>query len=183
MRTQRDPAAFARQHLARVDGLADCFQFKDLTPILRDLHRLPPKELTDAEVQRILDDEPPPIEVAIVDFLTEQAEATRRTTLRGRIQAGMKEAPRGSPAAGKHVGRPAGQVEDAEAFLAKPSNQRVITALEDGLSIRNAAAAAGVAPNTALKIKRLLDDQGDDVIRSRGGNFCAHHTVLSEDNP
>lgn len=51
------------------------------------------------------------------------------------------------------MGRPAG-AEGIEAFLARPTSQRVLAALRDdpGLSIRKAAAVAGVSINTVQKV-------------------------------
>jgi len=48
---------------------------------------------------------------------------------------------------GVHIGRPSGEETD-EAFLLKPSSQRVIQALKSGLSLRKAAQKADVAVNT-----------------------------------
>ncbi|WP_258003500.1 hypothetical protein [Fischerella muscicola] len=41
--------------------------------------------------------------------------------------------------------------------MAKPSSQRVIEALSEGLSLRQAAQKAGVAVNTVRKVKALLE--------------------------
>jgi DNA-directed RNA polymerase specialized sigma24 family protein len=58
---------------------------------------------------------------------------------------------------GVHVGRPAG-AEDRETFLARPTSQRVLAALRDdpGLSIRKAAAVAGVSINTVRKVAAVV---------------------------
>ena len=58
---------------------------------------------------------------------------------------------------GTHVGsRPLGSKATAEEFLAKPTSVEVVTALDRGLSVRIAARAAGVSPNTVAKVKAAI---------------------------
>lgn len=59
---------------------------------------------------------------------------------------------------GAHVGRPAGE-ETNEAFLAKPSSMRIIEALEQKLSLRQAAEYAKVSVNTVRKVKAVLEQR------------------------
>lgn len=60
-------------------------------------------------------------------------------------------------AQGVHVGRPAG-AEASEAFLAKPTSQRVVAVLREqpDLSIRKAAQVAGVSINTVRKVAGVI---------------------------
>jgi hypothetical protein len=59
-----------------------------------------------------------------------------------------------------HIGRPSGATEPPAAFSAKPANQRVIAAPEQGLSLRHTAQAAQVAVNIVRKVARLLETTG-----------------------
>ncbi len=68
------------------------------------------------------------------------------------VKAGMEAA----KADGVHVGRPPGSKENGSATLAKYPD--VVTALQDGLSLRKAARAAGVSVNTVRKVKAILDN-------------------------
>lgn len=60
-------------------------------------------------------------------------------------------------AQGIYVGCPTGG-EDTEAFLAKPTSQRVVAVLREqpDLSIRNAAQVAGVSINTVRKVVAVV---------------------------
>ncbi|PMB46209.1 hypothetical protein CEN40_10830 [Fischerella thermalis CCMEE 5205] len=57
---------------------------------------------------------------------------------------------------GKHIGRPP-SAETAEKFLKKPASQRIIAAINEGLSLRQVADKADVAINTVRKVKTLLE--------------------------
>ncbi|WP_375514256.1 GIY-YIG nuclease family protein [uncultured Nostoc sp.] len=124
---------------------------------LRDLRRMKAKELSKVEVD-ILDGKPSWIEQFIVEqeqtrqqqILIEQKKIRRSQA----IKTGMSRAKNW----GQHVGRPS-IGESIEEFLAKPSSQRVIAALDEGLSLREAAQKANVAINTVRKVKALLVDE------------------------
>ena len=130
-----------------VGNLTEYYQFEDpdkAKAVLRDLRRMKPKVLSEAE-QAILADQPSQIEQAI--------EAERRAEQRSQaIRKGMQKAAQW----GQHLGRPS--VPETEvAFLSKPASQRVIEALDRGLSLRQAAEQAGVAVNTVRKVKDILE--------------------------
>lgn len=138
----------------RIGDFTEYFQFDDpadAKKVLSDLRRMKPKELSQEEIE-ILNDEPSEIE--------KQVEAVRRDFLEYEkvkmrsqaIQTGMKRAAQW----GQHIGRPKG-TESEEAFLAKPSSQEVIKALDEGLSLRKAADRTGVAINTIRKVKALIE--------------------------
>ncbi|MBD2458389.1 GIY-YIG nuclease family protein [Nostoc sp. FACHB-87] len=111
---------------------------------LRDLKRMQYRALSDIE-RDILDGKPSQIE----QLIAENERAERRSQA---IKTGMERAKKW----GQHVGRPAVS-ESAEEFLAKPSSQKVIAALNEGLSLRKAAEKADVAVNTVRKVKALLN--------------------------
>jgi len=155
-------------HQRRLGSLTEYFAFEDVAPVLRDLRRMQPKELTDLE-QAILADEPSAIELE----LAAEAEAHARKLAaeakareleqqaRARsaaIAAGMEQARQ----QGIHVGRPAGG-EAVDAFLAKDTSQRVVAVLhaQPNLSIRQAAQAAGVAINTVRKVAAVVGHMFD----------------------
>jgi hypothetical protein len=85
----------------------------------------------------------------IEQLIAEQEKASRRSDA---IKTGMKRAKNW----GQHVGRPSVS-ESPEEFLAKPSSQKVIAALNEGLSLRKAAEKADVAINTVRKVKASLN--------------------------
>lgn len=111
--------------------------------VWRDLRRMEPKSLSRIEAD-ILAGEPSQTEKSIA----ERERAGRRSKA---IKTGMERAKNW----GQHVGRPP-VGESAEEFLAKPSSQKVIEALEQGLSLRKAAEQAGVAVNTVRKVQRYI---------------------------
>ncbi len=112
--------------------------------VLRDLRRMQLKGLSPIEVD-ILAGEPSQIE----KLIAENERAERRSQA---IKTGMERAKNW----GQHVGRPSIS-ESTEEFLAKPSSQKVIAALNEGLSLRQAAGKAEVAVNTVRKVKALLN--------------------------
>jgi hypothetical protein len=135
--------------------LTEYFQFEDMTPVLRDLRRMPPKDLSAAE-REILDGLPSALERHIAEATARQAAqetawlaAERRSTA---IQQGMQRV----ATQGVHVGRPPGSTECPSAFLAKPTTQLVIAALDRGASLRKAAQAADVSVNTVRKVVALV---------------------------
>jgi hypothetical protein len=137
-------------HQQRIGVFTEYYQFADVAPVLRDLRRLPPKELSTVE-HAILHDVPSALDQGLAEAATcraaEEAAARRSTA----IQQGMQRA----AAQGVHVGRPQGSAERLDDFLAKPVIQRVMAALDQGLSIRKAAQAAGASVNTVRKVVAL----------------------------
>lgn len=112
--------------------------------VLRDLRRMEPKGLSKVEAD-ILEGKPSWIE----QLIEEGERAYRRSEA---IKKGMERAKKW----GQHVGRPASP-EPTEKFLEKPSSQRAIAAINEGLSLRQAAQKAGLSVNTVRKVKAILD--------------------------
>ncbi len=135
-----------RQHNHPLGALTEYFKFDDAKPMIRDLRRMKPKEFADVE-RNILAGEPSDLERAI----HLEAVETRR---RAAIRVGMKKAVN----RGRHIGRPEGN-ESPEAFLTKPKIVEVRQALEQGMSLREAARAADVSVNTVRKVKMLTERQ------------------------
>lgn len=137
-----------RYHTFRrlIGPLTEYFAFDDSKAVIRDLRRMKPKELTPAE-RAVLDGTPAAIEqlIATAEKKRQHQQATRD---------GMQAA----AARGQQIGRPGG-AESPTVFLAKPSSQRVLRALDAGLSIRAAAKEAGVATNTVRKVAALREQQ------------------------
>jgi hypothetical protein len=129
-------------HQQPIGTLTEYYVFDDVKTVLRDLRRMKPKELTPLESD-ILAGKPARFEQRL---LAEAAQARRKEAIR----AGMKQA----ALRGQHIGRPS---EDEAAFMAKPQVQAVKAALLEGLSLRQAAAHAGVAINTVRKVKALIE--------------------------
>jgi hypothetical protein len=155
-------------HQQRLGTLTEYFAFDDVGPVLRDLRRMQPKDLTALELA-VRADEPSRIELE----LAAEAEAHARKLAveakareldqqaRARsaaIAAGMEQARQ----QGIHVGRPAGG-EAVDAFLAKETSQRVVAVLRDdpGLSIRKAAQVAEVSINTVRKVAATMGHMFD----------------------
>lgn len=111
--------------------------------VLRDLQRMEPKSLSKIEAG-ILAGFPSQTE----NLIAERELANRRSQA---IKTGMERAKNW----GQHVGRPP-VGESVEEFLAKPSSQKVIQALSQGLSLRKAAEQAGVAVNTVRKVQNAI---------------------------
>jgi hypothetical protein len=112
--------------------------------VLRDWQRMETKSLSKTEAD-ILEGTPSWIE----QLIEEGERACRRSDA---IKKGMERAKNW----GQHVGRPA-SAEPTEKFLEKPSSQRAIAAINEGLSLRQAAQKAGVSVNTVRKVKAILD--------------------------
>lgn len=134
-----------------IGSLTEYYKFEepeDATAALRDLRRMKKKELSEIELD-ILEDKPSWIEKLI--------ESEKRAELKSEaIKKGMLRAKKW----GQHIGRPRTKESTAE-FLAKPSSQRVIAALDKRLSLRQTATQANVAINTVRKIKAILENQDD----------------------
>ncbi|MEM1395416.1 MAG: GIY-YIG nuclease family protein [Cyanobacteria bacterium P01_H01_bin.150] len=112
---------------------------------LTDLRRMKKKVLSEDESD-ILAGKPSVVE----ELLSEQLREERRSIA---ISTGMKRAAHW----GTHIGRPVGSETEKE-FLAKPSSQNIVAALNEGLSLRKAAQKAGASVNTVRKVKALLDE-------------------------
>ncbi|HEY9695609.1 MAG TPA: GIY-YIG nuclease family protein [Oculatellaceae cyanobacterium] len=110
--------------------------------VLSDLRRMRRKGLSEAEVN-ILEGKPSYVE----QLIEEETKALKRSQA---IKTGMERAKKW----GQHVGRPPERESPSE-FLAKPSSQRVIAALNEGLSLRKVAIKAGVSVNTVRKVQQL----------------------------
>lgn len=123
-----------------VGPLTEYFKFDDVAPALRDLRRMKDKGLTPLEAG-VLGGNPSPVEERL-----RLAEVEQRR--RAAIRVGMQKA----SARGKHVGRP---TSSDEAFLAEPKHVAGWEALQRGLSLRKAAAEAGISVNTLQKVRRL----------------------------
>lgn len=119
------------------------FTEQEAKAVLSDLRRMKPKILSLIEAD-ILARKPSGVE----QLIKEQEQTHKRSQA---IKTGMERAKNW----GQQVGRPP-VTESTEEFLAKPSSQRVIAALEQGLSLRKAAEQAGVAINTVRKVKALM---------------------------
>jgi hypothetical protein len=135
-------------HQRRLGRLTEYFAFDAVQPVLRDLRRMQPKSLSPLE-QAILADAPSAIEVEMAAEAEARERGRQARERKAAIAAGMDQARQ----RGVHVGRPAG-AEAVEAFLAKPTSQRVVAVLQaqPDLSIRQAAQVAGVAINTVRKV-------------------------------
>ncbi|WP_392530167.1 GIY-YIG nuclease family protein [Nostoc sp. C117] len=130
-----------------IGNLTEYYNFfvpEEAKAVLRDLRRMQAKGLSKIEVD-ILEGNPSWIE----QLIAEQEKASRRSDA---IKTGMERAKNW----GQHVGRPSVS-ESPQEFLAKPSSQKVIAALNEGLSLRKAAEKADVAINTVRKVKASLN--------------------------
>jgi hypothetical protein len=112
-------------HLEK-NGITEYYKFhnqKNATAALRDLRRMKEKELSEIEVD-ILAKKPSSIE----RIIEQEERAYRRSNA---IKKGMGRAIFGR----QNVGRPS-YAESTEKFLEKPSSQRAIAAINEGLSLR-----------------------------------------------
>lgn len=130
----------------QIDDLTEYFIFQDVKPVLRDLRRMKPKEMSSLE-KEVLTGQPTSIERSIVEETTRRAAEEQRQAKRQAISQGMQAAKE----AGQHVGRPKGGESDEE-FFSKPHIAAVIQALDSGLSQRKAAKAAGVSLDTVIRV-------------------------------
>jgi len=130
-----------------IGSLSEYYKFEapeDVKAVLRDLRRMKPLILSQPE-KDILEDKPSLVEQVI--------KAEQKALLRSdAIRVGMERAARG----GVHIGRPK-VAESDEEFLAKPLSQRVIEALNIGLSLRQAAYHTNASVNTVRKVKASLE--------------------------
>lgn len=154
-----------RAHLHPIGQHTEYFAFNDRRAVLADLTRMgntageattPPargckahtKHLTEVERAVLAGDRPGIVErIDHQHFVQRVSEGTKR---------GMQRA----KARGVQVGRPPGTTEDDNATLAK--YPAVVDALRGGLSLRKAAAAAGVSVNTVRKVKSILESEANE---------------------
>lgn len=130
-----------------VGNLTEYYNFftpEQAKAVLRDLRRMERKALSKVEAD-ILEGKSSWIE----QLIEGEERASRRSDA---IKKGMKRAKNW----GQHVGRPP-RAEPTEIFLEKPSSQRAIVAINEGLSLRQAAEKAGVSVNTVRKVKAILN--------------------------
>ena len=120
----------------RIGSLTEYFKFDDVKPVLRDLRRMKPKQLSDRE-REILENK-----------------SFEKTLLSLYIRHGMQK----SKDENIHIGRPKGETETTKKFLAKPKNKAIATVLKKGLSLRQTASEVGVSINTVRKVKAALEN-------------------------
>lgn len=143
-----------KAHQHRLGSLTEYFAFADRRQVLSDLSRMGDYE-PDSWIVEILIGEPSSTEKEIqtqLEAAQRQAEAqAAQEAHRQATRAGMQLAAE----RGKHLGRPAGSVENEAHFLAKYPD--VVERLECGESLRRIASETGTAINTVRKVKVLLD--------------------------
>ncbi|MBE9146419.1 competence protein CoiA family protein [Planktothrix mougeotii] len=129
-----------------IDSLTEYYAFPEpeAKAVLSDLRRMKTKILSPIE-QDILAGKPSELE----RMIAENEQTIRHSQA---IKLGMERAKQW----GQHVGRPP-TPETTEEFLAKPSSQKIIAALKEGLSLRKAAEQVGVSVNTVRKVKALIE--------------------------
>ena len=135
-------------HNYPIGSFTEYYKFEDpqeAKKALTDLRRMKKKVLSEVESE-ILAGKPSVVE----ELLSERLREERRSIA---ISTGMKRAAYW----GTHIGRPVGS-ETEEEFLAKPSSQNIVAALNEGLSLRKAAQKAGASVNTVRKVKALLSN-------------------------
>ena len=120
----------------RIGSLSEYFKFDDVKPVLRDLQRMKPKELSERE-KEILENKP-----------------LDKTLLSLYIRHGMQK----SKDNNIHVGRPKGENESVKKFLSKPKNKAIAFVLKKGLSIRQTAKETGASINTVRKVKMAWEN-------------------------
>lgn len=130
-----------------IGGLTEYFTFDQRRGVLSDLTKLGDKGLTDFEAA-VLAGEPSQLEIA----LSQEREAAIALEAEQERRAAIKTGMQAAAHAGKHIGRPP---ETDQQTLERHAG--VVRALQDGLSLRQAATAAGVSVNTVRKVKALLE--------------------------
>ena len=118
----------------RIGSLTEYFKFDDVKPVLRDLRRMKPKQLSDREFE-ILENKP-----------------FDKVLLSLYIRHGMQK----SKDCDIHIGRPKGESESTKKFLSKPKNKAIAAVLKKGLSLRQTAKETGASINTVRKVKAAL---------------------------
>ena len=124
-----------RKYNHRIGSLTEYFKFNDVKPVLRDLRRMKPKQLSDREKEILLD------------------KPFDKTLLSLYIRDGMQK----SMNCNIHIGRPKGETESTKQFLAKPKNKAIASVLKKGLSLRQTASITGASINTIRKVKAALE--------------------------
>ncbi|MBE9144894.1 GIY-YIG nuclease family protein [Planktothrix mougeotii] len=129
-----------------IESLTEYFAFneQEAKAVLSDLRRMKPKVLSSIE-EDILNKNLNKVE----RLIAEQERQKRRSEA---IKLGMERAKKW----GQNVGRPP-TPESVEEFLNKPSSQKIIAALDEGLSLRKTAEQVGVSVNTVRKVKALIE--------------------------
>ena len=115
-------------------NLTEYFNFTDIELILEDLNDLGNKQLNKLEKD-------------VIDGQT-----ANEFLLSEHIKQGMRSAKYN----GIHIGRPKGETESTNKFLAKPKNKAIATVLKKGLSLRQTAKETGASVNTVRKVKAAL---------------------------
>lgn len=132
-----------KAHQTPLGTLTEYYTFEDVKPVLLDLRRMKPDELTPLE-EAILRGERSAVEL---DYEAAQIEARRRVS----ISAGMKQA-----YAEGRAGKPRGP--SPATVLKKPYTDFIRWALEQGHSLRKVADLADVAVNTVRKVQQAAAD-------------------------
>ena len=114
-------------------SLTEYFQFEDIESILAEFKALDNKQLDRLE-QDIINN------------------SYHQLLFSQRVSLGMKLA----EYRGIHIGRPQGETESVEKFLAKPKSQAIASVLKKGLSLRQTASEVGVSVNTVRKVQAAL---------------------------
>lgn len=154
-----------KEHQHQLGTLTEYFTFPDLKRVLsHDLRRMPRRDLTTFE-KDVLAGRPAPHEQKRI--AAEQEQKRREA-----IRAGMAR----SAEQGHSIGRPTG-AEDAAAFLSKPSSIAIIQALNEGLSIRQAADRADASTTTVQKVRRLLADSSATTAEQVFDSFAGAGTT------
>lgn len=128
-----------RKYNSRIGSLTEYFKFDDVKPVLRDLRRMKPKQLSPRE-KEILENKP-----------------FDKTLLSLYIRDGMQK----SKDCNIHIGRPKGETESTKQFLAKPKNKAIAIVLKKEFSLRQTASEVGVSVNTVRKVKAALLQRSD----------------------
>jgi hypothetical protein len=131
-----------KQFNVQIGTLTEYYQFEDPKAVIRDLRRMKPKALTDLE------------RAILAGTLTPTEERVRLDTVEQKRRVAIRVGMQRVAARGKHIGRPR-RAEGEDKILAK--HAAVAEALRQGLSLRQAAKASGVAVNTVRKVKAILD--------------------------
>ena len=135
-----------RDNQRPIGTLTEYYRFEDVKPVLRDLRRMKAKQLSELEHDIVVGGRSR-IEL---DWESQQIERRRVAGIKPGIERARQR--------GKQLGRPPG-ADTADTVLMKPYVEKVREALNAGLSLRDAARAAGVAINTVQRVKRVLDEQ------------------------
>lgn len=120
-----------------LENFTEYFNFPDIEPILEVLNDLKKKQFCQLEREVI------------------NGKTTDKFFLSLHIRQGMQKAKHENI----HIGRPKGETESTQQFLAKPKNKAIATVLKKGLSLRQTAKETGASINTVRKVKAALDKE------------------------